>query len=231
MIDQESQEGAGQSPRKTMATDPKRLVATAYDAIAETYLGRYAVSSVREKWLGRLIENMPAQGRDVLDLGCGAGIPVARELIGRGFSVTGVDVSTEQISRARANVPEAKFIQADMSAMAFDAECFDAIGAFYSITHIPAAEQGDLFKRIANWLKPGGVFVASLGTGASGDWIGEWLGATMFFSHNSEATSLTLLADAGMVVHQAEVEQQDNEEASFLWIVAIKPSFRGNMRE
>jgi SAM-dependent methyltransferase len=213
-----------------MTTNSRYLVATAYDAIAEAYLGRYAASSVREKWLGRLIESMPAQGHDVLDLGCGAGIPVARELVGRGFSVTGVDVSTEQISRARANVPGAKFIQADMSAMALDAECFDAIGAFYSITHIPAAEQGDLFKRIANWLRPGGVFVASLGTGASGDWIGEWLGTTMFFSHNSEATSLALLTEAGMVIHQAEVEQQDNEEASFLWIVAVKP-IRMSMRE
>jgi SAM-dependent methyltransferase len=206
-----------------MTTTPKRLVATAYDAIAEAYLVRYAASSVREKWLGRLIERMPARGCDVLDLGCGAGVPVARELVSRGFSVAGVDISTEQIRRARANVPRAEFIQADMSAMAFDAERFDAIGAFYSITHIPASEQGDLFKRIAHWLKPGGVLVASLGAGAPGDWVGEWLGTTMFFSHNSEATSLALLRQAGMVVEQAEVERQDNEEASFLWIVAVKP--------
>jgi SAM-dependent methyltransferase len=209
-----------------MTTIPKRLVVTAYDVIAEAYLGRFAASSVREKWLGRLIETMPVQGRDVLDLGCGAGIPVARELVSQGFSVTGVDVSTEQISRARANVPDAEFIQADMTTMAFDAERFDAVGAFYSITHIPASEQGDLFKLIAHWLKPGGVLVASLGAGAPGDWIGEWLGTTMFFSHNSEATSLALLRQAGMVVEEAEVEQQDNEEASFLWVVAVKPPRR-----
>lgn len=58
-----------------MMKNPKHLVATAYDVIAEAYLGRYASSSVREKWLDRLIEEMPAHGRDVLDLGCGAGIP------------------------------------------------------------------------------------------------------------------------------------------------------------
>ena len=26
------------------------------------------------------------------------------------------------------------------------------------------------------WLKPGGIFVASFGSGAAGEWTGEWLG-------------------------------------------------------
>ena len=205
-----------------MTTGPAHLVASGYDQIADAYLARFGVSAVRAKWLGLLMAKMPAQGH-VLDLGCGAGIPVARELGGRGFSVVGVDVSSEQIMRARANVPAATFIQADMSDVAFDQAQFDGIGAFYAITHVPATDQGDLFTRIAGWLKPGGVLVASLGTGEAGDWIGDWLGTTMFFSHNSEATSLALLRDAGLVVEQAKVEQQDNEQASFLWIVAVKP--------
>jgi cyclopropane fatty-acyl-phospholipid synthase-like methyltransferase len=204
-------------------TDPARLVASGYDEIGETYLSRFGSSVVREKWLGVLTAKMPAQGH-VLDLGCGAGIPVARELAAQGFSVVGVDVSSEQTARARANVPGATFVRADMSDVMLDQASFDGIGAFYAITHVPATEQGALFKRIASWLKPGGVLVASLGTGAEGDWIGEWLGTTMFFSHNSEATSLALLRDAGLAIEQARVEQQDNEQASFLWVVAVRPS-------
>ena len=115
-------------------------------------------------------------------------------------------------------------MQADMSAVQLEAGRFDAVCAFYSITHVPSTEQGALFKRIVAWLKPRGILVASLGAGAAGDWIEEWLGTTMFFSHNSEATSFALLRDAGLAVQQAAVERQDNEDASFLWVIAVKPS-------
>jgi SAM-dependent methyltransferase len=159
------------------------------------------------------METLPPRDGRVLDLGCGSGIPVARELANAGHSVLGVDGSGQQIVRARRSVPGAKFIQADMSEVQFDAGSFDAVGAFYSITHVPAAEQGPLFIKIAEWLKPGGTFVGSLGTGLGGDWAGDWMGTTMFFSHNSEATSLALLREAGLTVQQSEVEQQDNEDA------------------
>ena len=53
-----------------------------------------------------------------------------------------------------------------------DAGSFDAIGAFYSITHVPSAEQGSLLAKISWWLKPGGALVASLGAGPEGDWTG-----------------------------------------------------------
>lgn len=205
-----------------MTTDSKRLVATAYDVIADTYLERFGVSSVRQKWLRRLVEALPPRAGRVLDLGCGAGVPVAMELASAGHSVVGVDGSGQQIVRARRSVPDAKFIQADMSEVRFDAGSFDAVGAFYSVTHLPADEHGPLFMRIAEWLKPGGTFVASLGTGMSGDWTGDWLGTTMFFGHNSEATSLALLREAGLAVQQTEVERQDNEDAVFLWVVAVR---------
>lgn len=205
-----------------MATNPKRLVAAAYDSIADAYFERFGLSSVRQKWLYRLMDTLPYRDGRVLDLGCGSGIPVARELTSAGHSVLGVDGSGQQIVRARRSVPGAKFIQADMSKVQFDAGCFDAVGAFYSITHVPAAEQGPLFMKIAEWLKPGGTFVGSLGTGLGGDWIGDWMGTTMFFSHNSEVTSLALLHEAGLTVQQSEVERQDNEDAEFLWVLAVK---------
>jgi SAM-dependent methyltransferase len=206
-----------------MATDPKQLVADGYDKIADAYLRRYEVSTVRDRWLNRLTETLPVQNARVLDLGCGAGIPVARELANRGHFVVGIDGSAQQITRASANVPEATFIQADMLKVELPQRHFDAVGAFYSITHIPATEQGELFKRVALWLKPGGFLVASLGTDRGGDWFGEWMGTRVFFSHNDKATSLALLHDAGLLVEQAEVQRQDNENTKFLWIVARKP--------
>jgi cyclopropane fatty-acyl-phospholipid synthase-like methyltransferase len=59
----------------------------------------------------KLLELLPARAR-VLDLGCGSGIPATRALVDAGHAVVGVDVSREQVERARRNVPEAEIVQA-----------------------------------------------------------------------------------------------------------------------
>lgn len=205
-----------------MTVDPKQLVAAGYDQIADIYLERFGESVVRSEWLGRLVENLPATSGRVLDLGCGAGIPVARDLVTLGHIVVGVDGSAQQIARARRNVPKATFVNADMCNVTFEANSFDAVGAFYSITHVPAGLQGALISNIATWLRPGGVFVASFGSGAAGEWTGEWLGTTMFFGHIDKAETLRFLAEAGLLVRNSTIEKQDSEDAAFLWIEATK---------
>ena len=205
-----------------MASDKQRIVATGYDNVADAYLERFGVSTVRQKWLGRLIDALPATGGRVLDLGCGAGVPVARDLASLGHIVVGVDGSPQQVVRARQNVPQATFVEADMCTVTFDAGSFHAVGAFYSITHVPTVQQGPLLIRIASWLKPGGTLVASFGTGIAGEWTGEWLGTTMFFGHVGETETLRLLTDAGVLIRHSSVEKQDNEEAAFMWVEAVK---------
>ncbi len=203
-------------------SNPGHLVAAGYDRIADAYLDRFGVSKVRQKWLDRLISSLPPAGGSVLDLGCGAGIPVAREIAARGHTIIGVDGSVQQIVRARRNIPAATFIQADMCDVTFEPAFFDAVGAFYSITHVPPALQGGLIVRIASWLKPGGTLIASFGAGEAQEWTGEWLGTAMFFGHGGEDATLRCLRDAGLDVREAQVEQQDNEDVAFLWIEAVK---------
>jgi SAM-dependent methyltransferase len=202
-----------------MIDGPKSLVARGYDLIAEAYLERYADSAVRDYWLRKLIALLTENAR-ILDLGCGAGIPVARELAARGFEVIGVDGSARQIELARNNVLGAAFLQADMTSVEFSPTSFDAISAFYSITHVPRDEHAALFRQISTWLKPGGVFVASLGADKPGDWKGDWLGVEMFFSHFCAETNEQLIRNAGLAIEEARVVEQDNEDGRFLWIVA-----------
>lgn len=76
-----------------MTNDPKQLVAAGYDNVADAYLERFGASAVRGKWFDRLLEGLPLTGGRVLDLGCGAGVPVARDLAAWGHSVVGVDGS------------------------------------------------------------------------------------------------------------------------------------------
>ena len=117
--------------------DAKRIVADGYDRIAERYFAwsDERPSAVRLAWLDRALAVIPP-GTDVLDLGCGAGVPMTRALA-RGRRVTGVDLSARQLELARANVPEATFLQADMTALDLPAASLDAVVAFYSLTHVP----------------------------------------------------------------------------------------------
>jgi cyclopropane fatty-acyl-phospholipid synthase-like methyltransferase len=205
-----------------IASDPKKLVASGYDEIVDFYLRRFGHSTVRARKLAELERGLPTHSR-VLDLGCGAGVPVARDLIAHGFTVTGIDGSARQIQRARRNVPEAQFMQADMTAVEFPPSSFAAVAAFYSITHVPRDEHALLLRRVGQWLTSGGRFLGSFGAGASDDWTGEWLGTTMFFSHHTMDVTKQLVADAGLSIEHAEVLHQDNEDTHFLWITAYKP--------
>src|SRR3954468_3351567 len=137
-----------------MNNDPKRIVAAGCDDVADTYLQRFGRSAVRQKWFSRLIDSLPVSGGRISDPGCGAGIPVARDLASLGHAVVGVDGSRQQIARAQRNVPSARFIEADMCEVALEADSFDSVGAFYSITHIPPIQQGPLMqtsRRGSSW--------------------------------------------------------------------------------
>jgi SAM-dependent methyltransferase len=205
-------------------SDPHKIVRRGYDAMAQQYLEWSLGSAVREQWLQTLLAVLP-KGARVLDLGCGAGVPVAKCLSEGGHHVVGVDNSPGQIGLARQYVPAAEFVISDFSAAEFDDESFDAIVAFYSITHVRRELHAELFSRILRWLAPGGTFLASLGTNDCVAWSGEWLGAQMFFSHFDAPTNLRLLREAGFIVSREEVigEEEHGEVATFLWVLTERP--------
>lgn len=205
-----------------MASRAKSIVAHGYDVVAGTYLKRFGRSAVRQRILDEMMAHLPAAAR-VLDLGCGAGVPLSSALVEHGFNVVGIDGSVKQIEMARRNVPKAEFVHADMTAVTFAPHSFDAVAAFYSITHVPREDHAMLFERIAAWLKPGGLFIASLGAADCPDWLGEWLGAEMFFSHYDATTNERLVQEAGFTIEHAEIIDQDNEDARFLWVIARRP--------
>jgi ubiquinone/menaquinone biosynthesis C-methylase UbiE len=117
--------------------DPKRLVADGYDAIGDAYTAHVVEGRTLagEWYLDTLAEHVP-QGATLLDVGCGAGIPTTRRLAEH-FDVTGVDISPGQIARARKNVPNARFVVADITEVEFPPVSFDAVTAFFSIIHVP----------------------------------------------------------------------------------------------
>jgi SAM-dependent methyltransferase len=206
--------------------DPKEIVAQGYDRIGARYAAwtSRSLADPRSRYTALLLDHLP-QGAAVLDLGCGAGIPTTCELAAR-FTVTGVDISAEQVERARRNVPGARFLHADMTALDLPPESFEAIVAFYSIIHVPRDEQAALLAKITTWLRPGGLFVAALGIGDSeAGYEADWLGAPMYWSSFDAATNRGLVRQAGFDLVSADVQATDEDgvPVRFLWVVARTP--------
>ena len=207
-------------------SDPRTtLVAEGYDAMADAYLAWAAGIEGDPKVanLERLSALLP-EGARVLELGCGAGDPCTRLLAAR-FDVTGVDLSAEQLARARRNVPSARFVQADLTTLELEPASWDAVAAFYVLNHVPRDLLPGLLARIAVSLVPGGLFLASLGTGDEAEWTGDWLGTTMFFSSWDAPTNRRLLGDAGFeLLHDELVTMHEPEPdegvATFQWVLA-----------
>jgi cyclopropane fatty-acyl-phospholipid synthase-like methyltransferase len=207
--------------------DPKRIVADGYDAIARRYLEWSGLepAAERARQLARLLGLLPSGAR-VLELGCGAGVPVTRALAQR-CQVTGVDISAAQIELARAHVPDAVFVQSDMATLDVAPRSFDAVVAFYALIHVPRAEHAALLARIYSWLRPGGLLFATMGAGESPAAVEpDWLGAPMYWSHFDAATNRALVRQAGFTLSSAEVvaEDEDGTPVQFLWVVAHCPA-------
>ena len=208
---------------RAVARNPKEIVARGYDAIALRY-AEWAgqVESPALEWLRDLDARLPG-GSDVLELGCGRGVPGTRELARR-HRVTGVDISAVQIELARHHVPEASFVHADAAELDVAAGSLDAVVALYFFGHVPADEQRDLISRIAVWLDDGGVLLATFGAGEAGEDVDpDWLGAPMFFASLGGNSYIPLLRDSGLEPLREQIlvqHEPGHGDVAFHWVLA-----------
>lgn len=202
-------------------SDPRTaLVGAGYDAMADTW--EEWSSSIdddpRREWLQRLVERLP-DGAAVVELGCGNGTAETRELARR-FRLTGVDLSEEQLRRARARVPGATFVPGDLTSLELEPGSLDAVCAFYVLNHVPRELLPALFERIHTWLRPGGLFLATLGAADLEEWRGEWLGVPMYFSGYDPPRNRELLASFELVADEVVTISEPEGDVSFHWVLA-----------
>lgn len=135
-----------------------------YDEIAEIYSERNlhaneAVRAARRHFIARL----PDGGR-VIDLGCGNGRDLS--YFGhKGFQCVGIDSSKKLCSIAAASATTAEVLHLDMRAMKFPNGSFDGAWSSASLHHLKRIELPGVIQKIAELLKHGGVFFASLKRG------------------------------------------------------------------
>jgi ubiquinone/menaquinone biosynthesis C-methylase UbiE len=203
--------------------DPKQIVEQGYDQVAAQYARLEGEDDwPRVRWLEKLLRTLP-RGSSVLDLGCGSADP-AGILIAQRHHVTGVDLSQEQIKRARQNVPSGTFLHADAASVQFPDASFDAVVSFYTLEHIPRAEHAALLASIQRWLRNGGLLLLSQEAGEAEGLVCEWLGVPMFFSCYDPETVVQMVVEAGFEILESAVETQVEQatEIPFLWVLARK---------
>ena len=175
-----------------------------------------------EELVRDLEARLPA-GSDVLELGCGNGRPGAIVLAAR-HTYTGVDFSRSQLTRARALVANASFLEVDYTELTVEPASLDAVVAILTLTHLPRAELAGLLARIAGWLRRGGLLLASFGVDdTEGEVDPDWLGAPMYFSSFDADTNRRLVREAGLRPVRDEIrtmEEEGHGATRFLWILA-----------
>lgn len=85
---------------------------------------------------------------------------------------------------------------------------------------MPRAEQPALFRNVASWLRPGGLFLAALGSGTD-DVHTTWLGAPMFFGSHPPQVNRELLGLAGftLLVDEVVTMAEPEDPATFHWVI------------
>lgn len=206
------------SMREKRDFNPYQVVKAGYEVAADPYHAQ------RDRWhnidlLDQFTKLLPGREGKVLDVGCGAGVPVAEYFAQAGYEVVGVDISESMIRLARANVPKATFACANMVTYDFPPNEYIGLTCCYALIHVPQEEHQKVVNKFARTLKPGGALLLSVGRGA---WEGreEFHGAQMFWSHPSPELSQEAVVGAGFQIIMAKPILIGQEE--HFWILARK---------
>ncbi len=202
-------------PGKGVMVKKEEIVKQGYDRIAKRYHAERSQFG-HKKELEEFMRLLPAKA-NVLDAGCGAGVPIAQALVEHGFSVTGVDISEKMLALARRNVPGAVFARKDMARLDFESGSFDGAVSFYAIIHVPREKHQEIFRGFHRVLKPDGIILVCMGPD---EWEAteEYKGTLMFWSHYAPEKSLQIIKDAGFDIISGRLLKRGGE--THYWVLA-----------
>ncbi|HRN84590.1 MAG TPA: class I SAM-dependent methyltransferase [Hyphomicrobium sp.] len=156
-------------------------------------------------WLDRFRAAMAPHGA-ILDLGCGAGEPLAGHLIRGGHRVMGVDASPSLVALAAARLPDHAWIVHDMRRIALDAQ-FDGILAWDSFFHLTRDDQRAMFAVFRAHAAPGAALLFTSGP-SDGEAIGTFQGEPLYHASLGPEVYRGLLAENGFEVVQHVAEDE-----------------------
>jgi len=190
--------------------DAPLSVAAAFDSIADRFdaeLENDITRSIRERMYGTIADLLPL-GASILDMNCGTGID-AIALSLRGYKVTGIDISSRMILRARQNASRAGLQHLRLLTGSFE-RLSNLVDSPYDLVlsnfgGLNCVEDlSSVSSEVARAVVPEGYFVAvvmppfSLREGISYALRGKWKDAVRRLGSGAKATGFT---DRAFTVH------------------------------
>ncbi len=148
-------------------------------------------------WLERFCERLPPNAT-VLDLGCGSGVPISRELATRGYLTTGVDSSPEMIALFNTNLPDQRSCLSDMRTLRLETT-FAGVIAWDSFFHLRPDDQRRMFNIFAEHTRKSSLLMFTSGP-RFGEVIGNLEGDPLYHASLDAAEYVHLLNQIGFVV-------------------------------
>lgn len=159
---------------------------------------------------------------NILDIGCGTGLPIDKYFSERNFSIIGIDASDKMLEIAKSNeIKNTQFFLSDF--FNFDSnERFDGIIAWDSLFHFPKQRQKDIYSKVYSLLNPGGFFLFTHGK-EENEHIDEMFGEQFYYSCLSKDFVLDLMNEIGFELeYSIEEFVEGNDQRD--WIVLARKS-------
>lgn len=169
--------------------------AAAFDRICDRYDEAFPHKEGQLACGEWLLANLPPGAR-VLDIGCGTGLPTARQLADGGCVMTCLDISPAMLARARTSVPEARFVELDVADLDRIGGHYDAVVAFFSLLNLPRKVMPRALQFIRRALVPGGLFALAMVEADVDDVPISFLGSRIFVTGYLRDDLRSLLRDA-----------------------------------
>lgn len=178
--------------------------AAAFDHIGNRYDEAFPHKDGQRDTVESLLPRL-AVGARVLDVGCGTGLPTARQFIAAGRQVTGIDISTGMLDLARRNVPEATFECRDVMSLGDTDGTYDAVVAFFSLLMLPRDMIPEALRRIRDRLVRGGWFALGMVEADVDDQELSFIGQPVRVSAWPRGLLRSTVDAAGFNVHDEDV--------------------------
>lgn len=180
-------------------------LARVFDDIGERYSEAFADKPGQMAMTAWIIDRLAGLDHRpiVLDVGCGTGVPTARQLVEAGFEVVGIDTSPVMLDIARRNVPDAILVERDLTdldGLHPVGARFDAATAFFSLLVLPRSQLGVVLDTIHRVLRPGAPFAVGMVEGDTDFMLRDFLGTQVPLTAYPRDELAVVLADHGFEV-------------------------------
>jgi len=198
-----------------MTSRLKTTIST-YDDSAAAYADKFMDYAPYREMMIRFRDSYVPEGAAVLDIGCGPGNNAVL-MTGKKASVTGIDLSAEMVSLAKAHMPSGDFCFRvgdirDLSGLG----TFDVVIASFCIVHISPEEARGVITEVASCLAPGGALYLSFMVGKKDGYetAGFSGGRKLHFTYHDPEAVKGWLAENHLAVEETHLSDYPEPDGS-----------------